>query len=258
MPTGRAPRQLGFTYMGLLMFVALAGIALSVIGPVWHMEAQREREKQLLFVGDQIAQAIASYYTSTPAGVRQYPPTLQALLQDKRFPVVKRHLRREFRDPMTDRAEWGLVMQQDRIIGVYSRAKGKPVKQDGFDMRLANFKGAGTYQDWRFMATPEGRVGSAAAPTASGASLEMEAGTAGNVAPLPGGQSPQLVSAAPSPSPAPASETAKPQDTYGTCAAAWNAENASCRASCGPPAGAACRTCMTNSFAHYRACLHGG
>lgn len=54
-------KQLGFTYIGVLMLVAIAGIGLAGVGIVWHQDAQREREKELLFIGDEYRQAIGSY-----------------------------------------------------------------------------------------------------------------------------------------------------------------------------------------------------
>ena len=44
-------RQAGFSYMGLLAIIAIAGIGMAGTGLVWHQDAQREREKELLFVG---------------------------------------------------------------------------------------------------------------------------------------------------------------------------------------------------------------
>ena len=44
-----------------------------------------------------------------------------------------RHLRRLYRDPLTGSADWGVVKGPDGgVIGVYSQAPGKPLKQDGF------------------------------------------------------------------------------------------------------------------------------
>lgn len=44
---------------------------------------------QLMFVGDQIHGAIASYYNS--AGGSRFPPSLDALVGDWRVPRVLRH-----------------------------------------------------------------------------------------------------------------------------------------------------------------------
>ena len=157
MATGKAInfcRQCGFTYIGLLLFIAIASIALAAIGPVWHTEAQREREKELLFAGEQYAQAIGSYYESTPGGVKQYPASLQYLLHDHRFTGIKRHLRMLYRDPMTGGNEWGLIKEQGRITGVYSLSGQRPLKASGFPVAWAAFASAEKYAAWQFIYAP--------------------------------------------------------------------------------------------------------
>lgn len=255
MGNGSASRQRGFTYMGLLLFVAMSGIALSVIGPVWHTEAQREREKELLFVGEQMAQAIASYHQHTPGGVKQYPASLEDLLQDKRFPTMRRHLRKLYRDPMTGSTDWGLIREQGRITGVYSRSKIKPIKQEGFADNMAAFASAGSYENWRF--TASGVDGTNAAATAAPEAVANAATS------TPTGEAPMAIPASTAASvPAMPSSggnaSSAPRDAYASCGTAMAAENMQCRGSCGSPAGAACRSCFAAAFEHYRACLRGG
>ena len=52
----------GFILLWALFAVALAGIVLAGTGQVWQATSQREKEKELLFVGDQFRQAFMSYY----------------------------------------------------------------------------------------------------------------------------------------------------------------------------------------------------
>ena len=140
----------GYTYIGLLFFLLLAGLGLSVAAHWWHMETQRDREKELLFIGDQFRRAIASYYAST-SGRTQYPKELDELIEDRRHPMPVRHLRRIYRDPMTGESDWVLIKEHERIIGVSSRSKNKPVKIAGFPDRYKEFNGAPTYAEWRFV-----------------------------------------------------------------------------------------------------------
>lgn len=140
----------GYTYIGLLFFVLLAGIGLSVTGHWWRMEIRRDREKELLFVGDQFRRAIASYHTST-AGKNQYPQSLEDLLEDRRHPNPVRHLRQIYRDPITGSADWTLIKEQERIIGVSSRSEDKPIKSAGFPERYQEFNNATSYAGWRFI-----------------------------------------------------------------------------------------------------------
>jgi type II secretory pathway pseudopilin PulG len=148
-------RSRGFTYIGLLIAVVLLGIGLALVGEVWNTAVKRERERELLFVGDQFRQGIGRYYESSP-GVKQYPRKLEDLLEDKRFPVVKRHLRQIYLDPMTGKADWGLVLQGDQILGVYSQSKDKPFKVANFRLLDSFFADSSSYSDWRFIYAPAG------------------------------------------------------------------------------------------------------
>ncbi|QOJ21014.1 MAG: hypothetical protein HRU77_10100 [Gammaproteobacteria bacterium] len=96
----------GFVYLWALFAVALAGIVMAGVGQVWQVKAQREKEAQLLYVGEEFRKAIMSYYNT---GTKQFPETLEELLQDKRLPNIKRHLRKIYQDPVTNTAEWGLI-----------------------------------------------------------------------------------------------------------------------------------------------------
>ncbi|OYY97635.1 MAG: type II secretion system pseudopilin PulG [Methylophilales bacterium 16-45-7] len=142
----------GFTFIGILIIVALSGIALSTVGIVWHQTMQREKEKELLFIGEQYRLAISNYYESTPNGVKQYPRKLEDLLLDNRYPVVKRYLRRVYEDPMRAKQPWGLIKQQDFIVGVYSLSQQKTIKKTGFPALYESFGEATTYDEWKFIA----------------------------------------------------------------------------------------------------------
>jgi type II secretory pathway pseudopilin PulG len=148
-------RNAGFTYIGLLFWVAVAGAGLAVVGEVWHAAAKREREQDLLFVGEQFRRAIGAYYESSP-GTKHYPRRLEDLLADARTPVVRRHLRRIYPDPMTGKADWRLIMQGDQILGVFSRSQDQPIKRANFALADAFFSDGLTYSDWRFVYTPHG------------------------------------------------------------------------------------------------------
>jgi type II secretory pathway pseudopilin PulG len=154
MRIGKLSLQRGFTYMGVLMVMVISGIAMAGAGLVWHQQTQRVKEQELMFVGEAIRQAIRSYYQPDPNGLQQYPPSLEALLLDDRYPVIKRHLRQLYLDPITRSADWGLIKQQDRIIGLYSLSRQKPLKQTDFPSKYENFSGAKSYQQWQFVYVP--------------------------------------------------------------------------------------------------------
>ena len=114
----------------MLIAVAVIGVGLAATGQVWSHSRQREKEQELLFVGDQFRQAIGRYYEGTPGPA-------------KRYPNPQRYLRKLYTDPMTGKAEWGLMQAPEGgIMGVYSLSNGVPVKQAGFRYRDRTHQGA--------------------------------------------------------------------------------------------------------------------
>jgi len=112
----------------------------------------RDRERELLAVGDELRRAISSYYESTPGAAKQFPKSLDDLLRDRRYPVVRRHLRRPYPDPMTGSTEWGIVPGPGgTIMGVFSRSSQSPVKKSGFPGHYRSFEKAETHGDWKFV-----------------------------------------------------------------------------------------------------------
>ena len=152
----KAEEEDGFTYIGLLIAIAILGVALAGTGTLVHTTIQREKETQLLFVGDQYRRAIGVYYSQTPGGAKRYPKSLDELLGDNRYLVPRRYLRKHYRDPITNSGSWGLVRAADGgIAGVFSLSEEKPIKMDNFSVRDKAFKNAIRYADWRFVYTPE-------------------------------------------------------------------------------------------------------
>jgi hypothetical protein len=148
------PRPQGFVLLWLLFWVAGLGVGMAALGSLWHTASQREKEAELLFVGDQFRQAIEAYHRRSPGGQPRYPARLEDLLQDPRFPQTVRHLRRLYVDPVTGKREWGLIKAADGgIAGVYSLARVPPMKTGGFPARYADFAGRTSLGSWRFMAT---------------------------------------------------------------------------------------------------------
>ena len=143
----------GFTLIGLLMIVALMGIALLAVGEVWHVAQKREKEQALLFVGNQFRQAIKAYYSHAPAANKQqpYPLQLEDLLKDPRYPSTQRYLRKIYMDPMTGLSEWGILkFPNGGIYGVYSLSDESPIKRSSFRPNEKGFEGKDKYSDWKF------------------------------------------------------------------------------------------------------------
>ena len=151
-------RQAGFTYVGMIVFVTIIGLVGAATLKVGALLARAEAENELLEIGAAFSDALASYAQATPPGQPQQPPSLEALLRDPRFPNPRRHLRRIFVDPITGRAEWGLVRAAEGapIVGVYSLSQAQPLKIANFDQRFVNFERKQHLSDWKFVATSQG------------------------------------------------------------------------------------------------------
>jgi len=149
----------GFTYLSALIVVILTGIALTGASEYWSTIAKREREKELLYRGDCIRSAIASYYQGASAGREHtYPGTLKDLLKDPRFMNVVHHLRKIYPDPMTKDGTWGLILAEGGgVKGVFSKSKDKPLKVGDFPSAYQAFVNAKSYADWKFIYNPQAK-----------------------------------------------------------------------------------------------------
>ena len=147
------------SYLALLLAVAITSGALAAGATLWSQVQRRERERQLLWAGDQIRRAIVAYSQNGADQVSPYPQTLQDLLLDPRSPARRRFLRQIYDDPMTRSTDWGLIRNpQGRIVGVYSRSDARPLKKGRFPAPYDDFELAASYADWRFTAILEPRV----------------------------------------------------------------------------------------------------
>jgi hypothetical protein len=128
-------------------------LGLSIAGPMWSQRVRHEREQQLLRMGALYAQAIAAYYNASPGSLKQYPPSMSALLSDSRFVGTRRYMRQLYPDPVNPGQPWGLVLDpQQRIIGVYSRSEAAPIAEGRLDLGVVRLDPAKHYSDWKFLA----------------------------------------------------------------------------------------------------------
>jgi type II secretory pathway pseudopilin PulG len=141
----------GIVLLALLLALALGSIAMMAAVDVWALARQRALETELLFVGNQYRQAIQRYYYGAPPGARRtLPASLEDLLEDDRYPIPVRYLRRLYPDPITGSSEWGALRVGERIAGVYSLSDRQPIKQAGFAPADEQFSGKTAYHDWVF------------------------------------------------------------------------------------------------------------
>lgn len=78
--------------VGLLVAMSVMAIMMAAAMPAWHTMAQREKEAELVFRGEQIARAIGLYqrrFANAPA------PSID-------FLVEQRFLRKKYKDPITN------------------------------------------------------------------------------------------------------------------------------------------------------------
>jgi len=175
----RRGRQAGFTYLGLIIFVTIIGLMGAATLKIGALLQRAAAEEELLDIGAAFSAALDSYAAATPQGASPYPPSLKELLKDPRVPGVRRHLRKIFVDPLTGKAEWGVVYLGDGttgVVAVHSLSTARPLKVANFDSRFAGLDNADTISAWRFKARdpalgqapgqPRPRPGAPAAPAA--------------------------------------------------------------------------------------------
>jgi type II secretory pathway pseudopilin PulG len=83
----------GYAMVALLVAMAVMAVMLTAALPVWKTAAQREKEAELIFRGQQYARAIGLYQRRMGPGT--LPPNID-LLVDQRF------LRKKYKDPITN------------------------------------------------------------------------------------------------------------------------------------------------------------
>lgn len=153
---GKAIDQSGWVMLALLFLLAALGTGMAALGTVWSTAVQREKEAELLFIGREFIMALERYHRAGPGPEKSYPPSLEALVLDPRFPMPVRHLRRIYVDPMTGAPDWGLVRDaQGGIVGVHSLSERAPLKVHGFPAGMEGFAAAMSYRDWVFRAQAE-------------------------------------------------------------------------------------------------------
>jgi type II secretory pathway pseudopilin PulG len=148
-PSGR---QQGFTYASVVILVAVIGLVGAMSLRLGTTIQRAAAEQALLDIGTEYSNALASYAAATPAGQPNYPHSFAELLKDPRFPQLRRHLRRIYVDPMTGKAEWGLVKATENggILAIYSLSKAAPIKIGNFPPRFVAFEGKASLSDWKF------------------------------------------------------------------------------------------------------------
>lgn len=149
-------RAAGFTYIGLLIFIAILAVTAGSTLQVGVLLQRRVAEQELLAIGMEFREALVSYAKATPVGQDPLPRSFEDLLKDPRYPETRRHLRQVYIDPVTGKSEWGIVAPPTGggIVGVYSLSDATPIKINNFLPPLEAFNNKTHYRDWIFSGVP--------------------------------------------------------------------------------------------------------
>jgi len=102
----------GYTLVALLVVMSLLALFAVAAAPNVRQQAQREREKEAIFRGEQVAEAIRSYYRFRGAqGVNSLPSSMDQLLEGiprgtKKLQILRAEAAR---DPLSSTGEWRLI-----------------------------------------------------------------------------------------------------------------------------------------------------
>ncbi|HVR69569.1 MAG TPA: type II secretion system protein [Vicinamibacteria bacterium] len=164
------PAEAGFSLVAAAASITIMLVLMGVAMPSWRYVMQNAREEELLFRGTQIVEAIERYqkkHGSAP------PVSLEMLVKGK-------FLRKEYKDPMTQKGEWRFIRPGEAIVqppGAGEVRPGRPTPtpaatpRSGFgsssprgplgpfigvaststDQSLRVFNGRTTYDQWLFM-----------------------------------------------------------------------------------------------------------
>ncbi len=155
----------------MLIIILIIGITSAELGRSWKLFTREEKEKELLWRGNQFRLAIKRYYND-PRHKGKYPTSLQDLLEDPAYLNPVRDLRKLYKDPMTGKADWaldppppppgiapntiegGTVVAGQAIGGVHSISDERPLKTSNFDLDDMSFTGKTKYSEWMFDYNP--------------------------------------------------------------------------------------------------------
>jgi len=206
--TARREDQRGYAMAGLIVGLAVMAVLMTAAMPVWKQMAQREKEAELVFRGEQYAHAIGMFQRRT---ANAFPPNLDVL-------VTQKFLRKKYKDPITNEdflplantqgpaaqrggqpAQQGAAQQgRGQQAGQGAQAPGGGTTVGGIigvtskstETSIRLYKGRSHYNEWAFIYTPPAQApGVGGAPGAAG---RGQPGQRGNQPPVPSGPGPGI------------------------------------------------------------------
>jgi type II secretory pathway pseudopilin PulG len=116
--------EAGYTLVALLAMMTVLALFAMAVAPSVQQEAQREREQEAIFRGEQVAEAIRAYYryrtTVRAAGDQALPTSMDQLLEG--IPVPGGSKNRQIlrvsaaRDPLTIEGEWRFILPRTEAL----------------------------------------------------------------------------------------------------------------------------------------------
>ena len=122
--------EAGYTLVALLALMTLMALFATAAAPSIRQQAQREREKESIFRGEQVADALRDYYIyRTPTrgpGDQSLPTSIDDLLEGVALPggSKKRQILRASaaRDPLSTSGEWRLIRPRSQNLIDFQRS----------------------------------------------------------------------------------------------------------------------------------------
>jgi type II secretory pathway pseudopilin PulG len=115
----------GYTLVALLLVMSLLALFAVAAAENVRQQAQREREKEAIFRGEQVADAIRSYYRFRGAqGVNSLPTSMDQLLEGIPRGTKKLQILRSeaARDPLSSSGEWKLILPTSQEFAGFVRS----------------------------------------------------------------------------------------------------------------------------------------
>lgn len=121
----------GYTLVALLALMSVVALFAMAVAPRVQQQAQREREKEAIFRGEQIADAIRQYYIYTSQvkrlpGEQALPSSMEDLLDGLPKPGGSKSLQilraSAARDPLTLDGEWRFVRPRSQALTEFQQS----------------------------------------------------------------------------------------------------------------------------------------
>lgn len=125
------PAEAGYTLVALLALMTLMALFATAAAPSIRQQVQRERERETIFRGEQVADALRDYYlnratTGRGVGEQSLPTSIDDLLEGIPVPggSKKRQVLRASaaRDPLSTTGEWRLVRPRSEDLIDFQRS----------------------------------------------------------------------------------------------------------------------------------------